>query len=84
MKFIRVICGGEQVVNPLYQAIEIIGPVMMSIVALLGIIWGIILGTRYAKAGKSEEKAAVHSVHASAVQTWQRGHGALHQHRCPD
>lgn len=60
MKFIRqFICGGEQVVSPLYQAIEVIGPVMMGIVALLGVIYGIILGTKYAQATKSEDKAAL-------------------------
>ena len=59
MKLFNFICGGDAVVSPLYQAISVIGPIMMSIVALLGVIYGIILGTKYAQCSDSKEKAAL-------------------------
>ena len=68
MNYIRqFICGGEQVVDPLYQAIGVIGPVMMGIVALLGVIYGIIMGTKYAQASKSEDKAALQKALVNGV-----------------
>lgn len=51
--------GAQKTVDPLYQALDVIGPVVMGIVALLGVLWGIILGTKFAQATDSKEKAAL-------------------------
>ena len=58
-QFWRLLCDGEDVIDPLYQAISTIGPVMMGIFFLLGVVYGIILGTKYSKAESSSERETV-------------------------
>jgi len=49
----------DNAVDPLYDAITTIGPYAMGVVLLLTIIYGIILGVKYAKAEESKERAAL-------------------------
>ena len=51
--------GGDQAVDPLYNAISTIGPYAIGVVLLLWVIYGIILGVKFAKAEDSKEKAAL-------------------------
>ena len=51
--------GGDEAVDPLYTAISTIGPYAMGVVLMLGVIYGIIMGVKFAKAEKSEERAAI-------------------------
>ncbi len=50
---------GDNAVDPLYDAISTIGPYAMGVVFLLMLIYGVIMGVRYAKADESKERAAV-------------------------
>ena len=59
--------NGDQAVDPMYKAITEIGPYAMGIVCILGIIYGIILGVKFAKAEKSEERAALQKALISGV-----------------
>ena len=61
---ISVLCsgggtGGKQAVDPLYDAISTLGPYAIGVVLLLGVIYGIIMGVKYAKAEDSKERAAL-------------------------
>lgn len=63
--FIGVLCTGAQgdsALSPLYNAITLIGPYAMGVVLGLGMIYGIIVGTRFARAEKSEDRAALQKV----------------------
>lgn len=42
--------SGEGVLNPVYGALTLIGPYVLSVVAVLSIFYGIFLGVKYAKA----------------------------------
>jgi len=51
--------GGAQAVDPLYDAITVLGPYVMGVIAILGILYGIILGVKFAKAEESKDRAAL-------------------------
>ena len=53
--------------DPLYEAISVIGPYAISVVLVLGIIYGIILGVKFAKAEDSKEKAALQKALISGI-----------------
>ena len=53
--------------DPLYEAITVIGPYAISVVLVLGIIYGVILGVKFAKAEDSKEKAALQKALISGV-----------------
>lgn len=53
---------GEHVVSPLYDGITAIGPYAISVCALLGSVWGVFLGVKYAKAEDPAEKENLHKV----------------------
>lgn len=57
--FINIICNGDEAISPIYNAITLIGPYAMGVVSLLGVIYGIIMGTKYAKAEDSQQRAAL-------------------------
>ncbi len=41
---------GDEVLGPVYGALTLIGPYVLSVVAVLSIFYGIFLGVKYAKA----------------------------------
>lgn len=51
--------SGENVTDPLYNGITVVGPVALSIVLALSLIYGIFLGVKYAKCEQADEKANV-------------------------
>lgn len=53
------VCDADDAVSPLYNAISTIGPYAMGVVGLLGVLYGVILGVKFAKAEKGEERAAL-------------------------
>ena len=60
--FISIIAAGSQGANsvdPIYDFIDTVGPYAISIVLVLGLFYGVIMGVRYAKAEESKERAAV-------------------------
>ena len=58
-KITSLFCDADDAVSPLYNAISTIGPYAMGVVGLLGVIYGIIMGVKYAKAEDSKERAAL-------------------------
>lgn len=68
--FIRVLATAsdpEKATDPLYEAITVIGPYALSVVAVLGLIYGVILGVKFAKAEDSKEKAALQKALISGI-----------------
>ena len=62
--FLNLVCasgmtGGDQAVDPLYEAISTLGPYAIGVVLILGIIYGIIMGVKFAKAEESKDRAAI-------------------------
>ena len=51
--------SGENVTDPLYNGITVVGPVALSIVLALSMIYGIFLGVKYSKCEEASEKANV-------------------------
>ena len=49
--------SGDAVLSPIYEAISLIGPYALSIVAVLSIFYGIFLGVKYAQAEDEATKA---------------------------
>ena len=49
--------SGHAVLNPIYEAISLIGPYALSVVAVLSIFYGIFLGVKYAQAEDEATKA---------------------------
>ena len=45
--------------DPLYQALSLIGPYAISVVVSLGLIYGIIIGAKFAKATDTQERATL-------------------------
>lgn len=48
---------GEEVLNPVYQGMTLIGPYVLSVVTALCMFYGIFLGVKYAKAEDETTKA---------------------------
>ena len=57
-----LLSDGEDVVSPLYDGISAIGPYAIGVVFLLGSVWGVFLGVKYAKAEDPGEKENLHKV----------------------
>ena len=57
-KFMSLLGSAEDAVDPLYDAITQIGPYAIGVVCLLGMIYSIILGVKYAKAENAQEVEA--------------------------
>ncbi len=57
-----ILVDGDEVVSPLYDGITLIGPYAIGVVFLLGAVWGIFLGAKYAKAEDPGEKENLHKV----------------------
>jgi len=51
--------SGENVTDPLYNGITVVGPIALSIVLALSMIYGIFLGVKYSKCEEASEKANV-------------------------
>jgi prolipoprotein diacylglyceryltransferase len=49
--------SGEGVLNPIYQALILVGPYAISVVLVLAIFYGIFLGVKYAQAEDEATKA---------------------------
>ena len=68
--FLGIMASGSnpaKATDPLYEAISTIGPYAIGVVLVLGILYGVILGVKYAKAEDSKEKAALQKVLISGV-----------------
>lgn len=48
--------GGDEVLNPIYGGISVVGPYAISVVAALSLFYGIFLAVKYAKCQTVEEK----------------------------
>ena len=59
--------GGDQAVDPLYEAISTIGPYAIGVICILGILYGIILGVKFAKSEDSKERAALQKALVNGV-----------------
>lgn len=62
--------SGDQAANavdPLYDAISTIGPYALGVVTLLGLIYGVIVGVRFARAEDTKERAALQKVLVNGV-----------------
>ncbi len=57
----------DNAVSPLYDAISTIGPYAMGVVLGLGLIYGIIVGVRFAKAEDPKERGALQKVLINGV-----------------
>ncbi len=53
---------GASAVDPLYNAISLIGPYALGVVIALGAIYGVIVGYRFAKAKDTEERAKMQKI----------------------
>ena len=49
--------NGDQVLNPIYNAISLVGPYAITIVGCLSMVYGIFLGVKYAHAEDEATKA---------------------------
>ncbi len=49
----------NKVIDPLYQGISSIGPVVLSVVLALSLFYGVFLGVKYAKCEDASQKANV-------------------------
>lgn len=49
--------GGEEVINPIYEGLTLIGPYAIGVVLLLSLFYGIFLAVKYAKCTTAEERA---------------------------
>ena len=52
-----IAASGDQVLGPVYGALDLLGPYVLSIVLVLSIFYGIFLGVKYAKAETADAKA---------------------------
>ena len=52
-----ILGSGEDVLNPVYGGLEILGPYALGVVAILCMFYGIFLGVRYAKSQSEDERA---------------------------
>jgi len=50
---------GDNSLDPIYDFISTVGPYAIGIVLVLGILYGVILGVRFAKAEDSKERGAL-------------------------
>ena len=55
----HVFVASGQATDPVYAAIDLLGPYVLGVCAVLSIIYGIILGVKLAKAEDTEERKKV-------------------------
>lgn len=53
---------GEDVLNPIYEGMTLVGPYAIGVVLILSIFYGIFLGVKYAKAEDDSQKANAQKV----------------------
>ena len=55
---VNILCGNQAdaSLDPIYQAITLIGPWALSIITVCGLIYGVIIGTKFSKAEDSGER----------------------------
>lgn len=49
--------SGDDVLNPIYNGIALVGPYVLGVVGVLSIFYGIFLGVKYARAEDEQTKA---------------------------
>lgn len=59
--------SAENTVDPLYDAIDTLGPYAIGVVALLGIVYCVILGVKFSKAENSQEADAAKKQLTNAI-----------------
>lgn len=52
-----VLTSGDEVLNPIYEGMTLVGPYVLSVVTALCMFYGIFLGVKYAKAEDESTKA---------------------------
>ena len=65
--FINLLGAASDAVDPLYKAVTLIGPYALGIVLTLGIIYGVIVGVKFAEAEGKEERAKLQKVLVNGV-----------------
>lgn len=53
---------GENATDPIYKALSTIGPYAISVTLILGILYGVILGVKFAKAESADERSKLQKV----------------------
>ena len=51
-----LLADGESPASPIYEAITLIGPYALGVITLLVMIYGIVLGVKFAKAEDKEQR----------------------------
>lgn len=64
---INLLGDAEAAVDPLYQAIDTIGPYAIGVVLALGLIYSVILGVKISKAESNDEVAAAKKQLVNAI-----------------
>ena len=62
--------SGEAVLNPIYEALTLIGPYALSVVLVLSIFYGIFLGVKYAQAEDEATKASEYAKDFNQLYYW--------------
>lgn len=62
LSFAFLASAGEEVLNPVYEGITLVGPYAIAVVLALSTIYGIFLGVKYAKAEDETQKANAQKV----------------------
>ncbi len=62
MKLLGSGAQADSSLDPLYKAITLIGPYALSVVAALGLIYGVIVGVKFAKAETTDERAKMQKI----------------------
>lgn len=62
LSFAFLASSGEEVLNPVYEGITLVGPYAIAVVLALSTIYGIFLGVKYAKAEDETQKANAQKV----------------------
>lgn len=62
MEMLSLVCSlilgsGEEVLNPIYEGITMVGPYALGVVGALSIFYGVFLAVKYAKAQSEDERA---------------------------
>lgn len=59
LQFKLFMASGSRVTDPLYEGISTVGPIALSVVGVLSLIYGLFLGVKYAKCEDAAQKANV-------------------------
>lgn len=58
---------GANAVDPLYDAVTTIGPYVISVVVVLGLLYGVIVGVKFAKAEDSKARSALQTALVNGI-----------------